>query len=93
VWAIEFGSGTGARVVCLAKNPPRPKTLKLSTAKTQIPSEIERWTSLVYNAAIRRPKLASIYDEEKASNLQAAWKGYMQAAREIKRQQKRRYKR
>ncbi|MEH1770997.1 MAG: hypothetical protein V7L30_32120 [Nostoc sp.] len=93
VWAIEFGSGTGARVVCLAKSPPCPKTLKLSIAKTQIPSEIERWTSLVYNAAIRRPKLASIYDEEKASNLQVAWKGYMQAAREIKRQQKRRYKR
>lgn len=92
VWAIEFGSGTGARVVCLAKSPPRPKTLKLSTAKTQIPSEIERWTSLVYNAAVRRPKLASIYDEEKASNLQVAWKAYMQAAREIKRQQKRRYK-
>ncbi|WP_445626706.1 hypothetical protein [Nostoc sp. DSM 114167] len=91
-WAIEFGSGTGARVVCLAKSPLSPKTLKFSIAKTQIPSEIERWTSLVYNAAIRRPKLASIYDEEKASNLQVAWKAYMQAAREIKRQQKRRYR-
>lgn len=91
-WAIQVGSGSGARVVCLAKNPPYPQIPKLSTINNRIPPAIESWTSLVYSAAVRRPKLASIYDEEKASDLQAVWKAYMQAAQRIKRGQKRRRK-
>lgn len=89
-WAIEVGSRSGARVVCLAKNPPCPQTPKLHTANYRITPEIESWTSLIYNAAVRRPKLASIYDEEKVFNLQKVWQTYMQAAQQIKRGQKRR---
>lgn len=89
VWAIEVGLGSGARVVCLAKNPPYPQIPKLVTTNNRIPPQIESWTSLVYNAGVRRPKLASIDDEEKASNLQLVWKAYMQAAQKIKRGQKR----
>lgn len=92
-WAIEVGLGSGARVVCLAKNPPYPQIPKLLTTNNRIPPEIEFWTSLVYNAGVRRPKLASIDDEEKASKLQVVWKAYMQAAQQIKRRQKRQKRR
>lgn len=90
VWAIEVSWTSGARVVYLAKNPHYPQLSKLFTTNNRIGTEIESWTSLVYNAAIRRPKFASIYNKEKALNLQVIWKAYMQAAKKIKRGQKRR---
>ncbi|MBF2018159.1 MAG: hypothetical protein IGS23_23780 [Rivularia sp. T60_A2020_040] len=49
VWAIEVSWTSGARVVYLAKSSHYPQLSKLFTTNNQMRTEIECWTSLVYN--------------------------------------------
>jgi hypothetical protein len=92
VWAIDVGPKSGATVLSLTKMLSRPQSAKGSKNITQKLSNQENWISVIYNAAIRRPCLGTIHDEDNDNRLVEVWKAYVQMARQLKRLYKRRRK-
>lgn len=82
VWAIEAGAGPGARVLCLSVPAPPPRR-----ARRLAPHGGEglAWASVIYNAAIRRPRMATLDGQTCLPDDYAVWAEYARAAREIKR--------
>lgn len=82
VWAISFGSGAGALVLCLSRQPSVPD---LPKGRRRAESEsIRAWADAIYNANIRRPFVSGFEAGGSAKALQV-WATYAKAAREIKR--------
>jgi hypothetical protein len=90
VWAIDVGSRSGATVLCLAKILPIPQLAGGKTITQRLPNQ-ENWISVIYNAAIRRPRLGTLH-EDSDNRLVEVWKAYVQKARQLKRWSKRRRK-
>ena len=83
VWAIEVGSGPGARVVCLSLAPPPPTRAARYVAHG---GGALAWASTIYNAAIRRPRMNLLDGQQCPPEYRAVWIAYARLARDIKRQ-------
>lgn len=87
VWAIEAGAGPGARVLCLVLPPPPPRVPRFPSRP--IAAGGVGWASAIYNAAIRRPRMATLDGQPCQQDVPEVWAEYARAAREIKRQVRR----
>jgi hypothetical protein len=88
IWAIQVGSGPGAKVAVLASPDPPPHIN--SRTLTQLDRTTWRlWASVIYNANIRRPQFIGLNGVVPDKNIILAWKQYAFAAKQIKRAFKR----
>jgi hypothetical protein len=82
-WAIQVGSGRGAKAIRIAALP-----VEHSDRLSRSPNAA-RWTSAIYEAAIRRPAIRSqVGDSPRAAA--RAWMAYAEEARHLKRRWKKR---
>jgi hypothetical protein len=84
VWAIEVGSGRGARVLCLSVPPPAPSLARFAAHRPG--GGGLAWASAIYNAAIRRPRIATVDGQPSPPDDCLIWAEYARVARAIKRQ-------
>ena len=83
VWAISVDAGPGATLVSINPLPVAAVEGKwISTRGLQ-------WVSIVYSAGMRRPKIGSLLPNSDQMAINAIWKGYVRAARQIKREWRR----
>ncbi len=85
VWAIEVAGGPGARVLCISLPPPPPRRVARFAPRGPSGGGLA-WASTIYNAAIRRPRMATLDGQPCQPDDRAVWAEYARAAREIKRQ-------
>ena len=84
VWAISVGGGPGARVICIPLIPAPPA---LPTDRKPVPTlYLRQWVAIIYDAAMRRPKFASLLPNADQTLIDNVWKQYASLARRIKRQ-------
>jgi hypothetical protein len=84
VWAISVGGGPGARVICIPLIPVPPV---LPADRKLAPTRyLRHWVATIYEAAIRRPKFASLLPNADLTMIDDVWKEYADLARRIKRQ-------
>jgi hypothetical protein len=88
-WAIQVGAGPGAVVAALA-SPSPPRTVSLHRLTGQARKVVERWTSIVYEAHIRRPRFIGLEWAVPDAGAVDTWRMYAALAKEIKRSLKRR---
>lgn len=88
-WAIQVGAGPGAVVAALA-SPSPPRTVSLHRLTGQARRVVERWTSAVYEAHIRRPRFIGLGVAVPDAGAVDTWRMYAALAKEIKRSLKRR---
>ncbi len=82
VWAIQVGSGPGASVIYL-EDAVAPS---LSTpGRKERHAHSEPWTSVIYNAHLRRPQLSSVKSGLDASLIVELWRQYVHRVRRLKR--------
>lgn len=86
VWAVEVGAGPDARVLCLSPKPPSPSRVPQFPAYGPVGRGLQAWASAVYNASIRRPAMETLNSQASSAAARSAWAGYVQTARDIKRQ-------
>jgi hypothetical protein len=85
IWAISVGPGRRSAVLGLTRHPPPPEVVgSVRTRRRQTAAVV--WASLVYEAAVRRGRLGSMFDDAQAEALRPVWLAYFQAARQLKRQ-------
>jgi hypothetical protein len=89
VWAIQVAGGPGAIVLCVQDQPTPPRLTKPHRLRDRRYSVLYQWASLVYNAAIRRPRVGFLNSSETPALLTETWGKYVKAARSIKRSIKR----
>jgi hypothetical protein len=83
VWAISVGGGPGARVICIPLIPAPPA---LPTDRKPVPTlHLRQWVAIIYDAAMRRPKFASLLPNADQTLIDNVWKQYASLARRIKR--------
>jgi hypothetical protein len=88
-WAVQVGAGPGAVVAHLADpNPPRAVNLRGLTVHAR--KAVERWSSIVYTAHIRRPRFIGLECAAVEAGVVDAWMMYVVLAKEIKLSLKRR---
>ena len=85
VWAVEAAAGPGATVLCLCAKAPSPGRPRSFPTYGRAGRSLLAWTSAIYNAQIRRPRMASLAGEDCGAEARSAWNEYAQAARSIKR--------
>jgi hypothetical protein len=83
VWAINVGAGPGATVASIERVPLSPAVTDLKSISTR---HLQQWVSIIYDAAIRRPRLASLLPNSDAMLIDAVWKQYRRLAQNTKRQ-------
>ena len=88
-WAVQVGAGPGAVVAALA-SPSPPRTVSLHRLTGQARKVVERWTSIVYEAHIRRPRFIGLEWVVPDAGAVDTWRMYAALAKEIKRSLKRR---
>jgi hypothetical protein len=84
VWAISVGGRPGANVICIPLVPVPPALAV--TRKSAPPPSLRRWISIIYDAAIRRPKFASVLPNSDRILINDVWRQYARLARRTKRQ-------
>jgi hypothetical protein len=84
VWAVESGAGAGARVLCLSVPPPPPSRV-MRFAPNGPGGRSLQWASAIYNATIRRPRMATLDGQPCRLGDCNVWAEYAQTARDIKR--------
>jgi hypothetical protein len=84
IWAISVGSGPGALVLSL-KIPPRAPHSVVRLRPKREPGA-QRWVGVVYEAAIRRPHLNSLFPTESNDQINTIWAAYVRIAKQIKRE-------
>ncbi len=85
VWAVEATGVPDARVICILTEPPSPgRVLRFATCGP-VSRSLQTWASAIYNAAIRRPDISTLYGQTCPPAVRSAWVEYAQAARDIKR--------
>jgi hypothetical protein len=84
VWAVSVGSGPGAVALCLVDTPPPPEMIRSVSGKREHRCA-ETWASSIYNAAIRRPRIAAAYGAPTIPQLAEVWALYVEKARQVKR--------
>lgn len=84
VWALSYGYGRGAVVLCLVEQPPPPDRLPRIPAARLLRS-MRAWAEPIYNANIRRPAFGSPWGSVYRPDTRAVWADYVRTAREIKR--------
>lgn len=87
IWAVELGTGRGARVLCLVAHPPPPQRVSRGTRSRRSSRRLLTWADQIYGAAMRRPEIRGLSVGDGAE-LAASWGQYRQAARLLKRQLK-----
>lgn len=85
VWAVEVGAGPGARVLCLSTAPRGPGNVTRLAYDGPIGRSLQAWASTIYNAAIRRPRIIRIGQQDCQQPERVVWAKYTEAARQIKR--------
>jgi len=85
VWAISVGPERKSAVLCLAKRPPPPAVVASARAG-RLDTAAAAWASLVYQAAVRRGRLGSMFADAEEEALWRVWRAYFRAARQLKRQ-------
>jgi hypothetical protein len=91
VWAISVGPGRRSAVLGLTKHPLPPTTVgSVPTGRRQ--AAAVAWASLVYEAAVRRGLLGSMFNDAEAEAIRRVWYAYFRAARQLKRQWRSRYR-
>lgn len=85
VWAVEAAAGPGARVLRLCAKPPSPGRPRSFPTYGRAGRSLLAWTSAIYNAEIRRPRMASLHGDDCGAEGRSAWTEYTQVARGIKR--------
>jgi hypothetical protein len=83
VWAVSVRSGPGAVVVSLKASPSPPHPVARFGSKRA--AAVQRWVNLVYDAAIRRPNLNSLFPTVIGDQITNAWGTYVKVAKQIKR--------
>lgn len=84
VWALSYGCGRGAVVLCLVDQPPPPDRLPRTPAARLLRS-MRAWADAIYNANIRRPAFRSPWGTVHRPDTRAVWAEYTRTAREVKR--------
>lgn len=83
-WAVQVGAGPGAVVAALA-SPSPPRTVSLHRLTGHARKMVERWTSVVYEAHIRRPRFIGLEWAVPDAGAVDTWRMYAALAKEIKR--------
>ena len=86
-WAIRVGAGPGA-VVAVASYPSPPRMLTLRRLTVQTRKLIEQWSTVVYEAHIRRPRFVGLNGAVPDEGIVDGWKKYAALAKNIKRKLK-----
>lgn len=84
-WAIEAGAGPGARVLCLSIPAPPPRHVARRAPHGPSRGRLA-WASAIYNAVIRRPRMAALDGASCSPDDCSVWAEYARVARDIKRQ-------
>jgi hypothetical protein len=84
VWAIEVGAGPGATARCLRATVPEPNPIQLASGR-RARRRLGAWASVIYNAAIRHPRLLSLRGDDASPAVQEGWEAFRLAARQVKR--------
>jgi hypothetical protein len=88
IWAVSLGTRRGATVLCLTQRPPAPEAVDFGRSRPGAPASA--WTSAVYDAHIRRPRLGWLCEAGPGVDLRAAWRSYWLASKALKRRWRRR---
>lgn len=83
-WAVQVGAGPGAVVAALA-SPSPPRTVSLHRLTGHARKMVERWTIVVYEAHIRRPRFIGLEWAVPDAGAVDTWRMYAALAKEIKR--------
>jgi hypothetical protein len=87
-WAIQVGAGRGATVLNVFPGPGAPSSPQIPRGKNITAlcgSDIRDWTSAIYDAAVRHPRIERLNREHDPVTASASWKAYARCASHIKR--------
>lgn len=87
-WAIRVGSGRGATVLNVLPGPgvpPPPEIPRGKRMNTLAVRDMFDWTSSIYDAAVRHPRIERLTGEHDPAAARASWKTYARCAGDIKR--------
>jgi hypothetical protein len=84
-WAIAAGAGPGATVLWLDAKRRSPGRVERFSPHGLAGRNLGVWASTIYNAAVRRPRLISLYGDEPGVEIRNAWAAFSRSARDIKR--------
>ncbi|MBI4426003.1 MAG: hypothetical protein HY567_00320 [Candidatus Kerfeldbacteria bacterium] len=87
-WAVQVGAGPGA-VVAAFTSPRPPQTVGLHELTGRTRKMLDRWTSTIYEAHIRRPRFIGLNGAVPDASVVDVWRQYTALAKEIKRRLKR----
>jgi hypothetical protein len=85
-WAIRVSGDPGAMVLNVAagvpSHPDFPRRERMSALTS---GAVREWTSAIYDAAVRHPRIESLFAEVERAAVDASWKAYARRAGQIKR--------
>ncbi|MGE3335744.1 MAG: hypothetical protein AB7I36_19025 [Rhodospirillaceae bacterium] len=85
-WAIRISADRGTTVLSVcAGAPPAPASIRGKTVGDLSSRVIFDWTSAIYSAAVRHPRIESVSADGDPVALAASWKAFAQCASQIKR--------
>ena len=87
-WAVQVGAGPGA-VVAVPTCPSPPLSMGLQKLIGQTRKMVERWTSTIYDAHIRRPHFVGLNGVAPDARVVDVWGQYTTLAKQIKRRLRR----
>lgn len=86
-WAVQVGAGPSAVVAVVADpDPPRKLSARGLTGRSR--KLVERWSSVVYAAHIRRPQFVWLNGAIRDEKTIGVWRDYVSRAKQIKRRLK-----
>jgi hypothetical protein len=87
-WAIRVGAGRGATVLTVfpgLEAPSAPQIPRGKAINALSDRDVRDWTSSIYDAAVRHPRIELLASEHDPGAASASWKAYARCARHIKR--------